>query len=93
MTKLTSPVSRETKRKFSQRNVIVTIAPCGNQDEALIGMRLKGTRTQYVAAVSSLYQVMALWHGNKEKNARREARKHGIPWKTALKTFNRENLL
>lgn len=93
MTKLDKPVSRETARQFSRRNVIVTMAPCGSQSEALIGFRLKGTRTQYVCTVSSLYQMAAMWHGNKEKSAKREARKLGIPWKQAKKKFVAENTI
>lgn len=93
MTKLTKAIERETKRQFSRRPVIVTVAPCGSEDEALIGMRLKGTRTQYVAAVSALYRILALWHGNKEKQAKKEARKQGISWRIARKTFQRANTI
>ena len=92
-TKLEKPVVRETRRQFSRRNVIVTVAPAGSQDEAFIGFRLKGQRTQYVCTVSSLYQMAALWHGNKEAIARRAARKNGIPWKTARKQFIQDNSL
>jgi hypothetical protein len=67
--------------------VIVTLAPAGSQNEALIGLRLKGTRTQYVCAVSSVYQMAALWHGQKEAAARREAKRNGIPWRIAKKKF------
>lgn len=91
MTKLTKPVSRETARQSSRRNIIVTIAPAGSQPEALIGFRLKGTRTQYVCALSSVFQMAALWHGQKEQRAKREARKNGVPWRVARKQFNAEN--
>lgn len=91
MTKLLKPVSRETARQSSRRNIIVTLAPAGSQPEALVGFRLKGTRTQYVCALSSLFQVAALWHGQKEAKAKREARKAGIPWKRAKKQFQKEN--
>lgn len=90
-TKLTKPVSRETARQSSRRNIIVTIAPAGSQPEALVGFRLKGTRTQYVCALSSLFQMAALWHGNKEAAARKAARKAGIPWKSAKKQFKAAN--
>lgn len=93
MTKLNKPVSRETARQVGKRAVIVTLAPCGSETEALIGFRLKGKRTTYVCAVSSLFQIAALWHGNKEKAAKREARKHGIPWRTARKQFEAQNKL
>lgn len=91
MTKLSKPVSRETNKKFGKHNVIVTLAPAGAQDEALIGLRLKGKRTQYVVALSDLYRMAALWHGNKEAAAKRAARKQGTPWKIAQKQFKRAN--
>lgn len=88
-TKLTKPVSRETAKAYAGRNVIITIAPAGgSQAEALIGLRLKGKRTQYVCALSDLYRMAALWHGQKEAAAKRAARKAGIPWKRAKKTFS-----
>ena len=87
MTKLTKPVSRETEKRYGSRPVIVTIAPAGSQSEALIGLRLKGKRTQYVCALSDVYRVAALWHGQKEAAAKRAARKNGIPWRQAKKQF------
>ncbi len=90
-TKLTKPVSRETGKEVRNKSVIVTVAPCGSQAEARIGFRLKGERTQYVALVSDLYRVTALWHGQKETLARRDARRNGVPWRTARKQFIREN--
>jgi hypothetical protein len=87
MTKLTKPVSRETNRKVGKRPIIITLAPSGSQPEALIGLKLKGTRTQYVLALSDLYRMAALWHGQKEAAARRAARKAGITWRTAKKHF------
>lgn len=90
-TELTKPVSRETAKVVSGRNVIVTIAPCGSQSEARIGLRLKGKRTQYVCALSDLYRMAALWHGQKESAARKAARKNGIRWATAKKLFLQEN--
>lgn len=89
MTTLTKPVSRETAKKVGARPVIITIAPAGSQSEALIGLRLKGTRTQYVVALSDVYRMAALWHGQKEAKARREARKNGISWRIAKKEFTR----
>lgn len=89
MTKLSKPVSRETNKKYGNHSVIITLAPAGAQDEALIGLRLKGKRTQYVVALSDLYRLAALQHGNKEAHAKRNARKQGIPWKQAKKAFLR----
>jgi len=86
-TKLTKPVTRETLKEYNRRAVIVTLAPAGSQAEALIGLRLKGKRTQYVCALSDVYRMAALWHGQKEAAARRAARKNGVPWKTAKRQF------
>lgn len=91
MTKLTKPVQRETGKAYGSRNVIVTLAPAGSQNEALIGFRLKGKRTQYVCALSDVYRLAALWHGQKEAAAKRAARKAGISWRTAKKQFTDGN--
>jgi hypothetical protein len=91
MTKLTKPVQRETAKTYSARPVIVTLSPCGD-DEALIGLRLKGTRTQYTARLSDVYRLAALWHGQAEATAKRQARKLGVPWRTAKKQFEKGNL-
>lgn len=88
-TKLNRLVSRETNRKFNRRPVIVTLAPSG--DETLIGFHLKGTRTQYICTLDSIYRMAALWHGNKVARARREARKNGEPWRKAKKRFDSIN--
>ena len=87
MTKLSSPVTRETAKTYSARAVIITIAPAGSQAEALIGLRLKGTRTEYVVALSDLFRMAALWHGQKEAAARRQARRVGVSWRTARRQF------
>ena len=91
MTLLAKPITRETAKKIGKRPVIVTIAPCGSRDEARIGFRLKGERTQYVVLVSDLYRLAALWHGQKESAAKRAARKNGVPWKSAKKQFTAAN--
>jgi hypothetical protein len=87
MTKLTKPVHRETRKHYGARPIIITIAPAGAQDEALIGLHLKGKRTQYVVALSDIYRMAALWHGQKEAKARRDARKAGVSWKFAKRKF------
>ena len=86
-TKLSTPVSRETANKYHGRPVIVTLAPAGSLSETLLGLRLKGKRTQYVLTLSDCYRMAAMWHGNAEKAARRQARKNGVPWATAKKQF------
>ncbi len=77
-TKLTKSVKRETAKCYGNRPVIVTLAPAGgSQTECLIGLRLKGRRTQYVVALSDVYRNAALDYGRKEAAARRSARKNG----------------
>ncbi len=93
MTKLSKKISRETNRRVGKRAVIVTLAPAGSENEALIGLRLKGTRTTYVCALSDVYRMAAFNHGHKEAKARREARKNGVPWKQAKKYFAAANTL
>lgn len=90
-TKLSKPVVRETAKRIGSRPILVTLAPAGSQSEALIGLRLKGTRTQYVCALSDVYRMAALWHGQKIAKAKKEARATGIPWRTAKKAFDRSN--
>lgn len=91
MTKLLKSVTRETNKNYGSRNVIVTLAPAGNQSEALIGLRLKGRRTQYVVALSDVYRNAAMDFGRKEATARRAARKNGVPWRQARRQFILEN--
>lgn len=91
MTALLKPISRETAKRYGNRPVIVTLAPAGSQSEALIGLRLKGKRMQYVCALSDVYRLAALWHGQQEAAAKRQARRSGVPWKQAKKQFTREN--
>lgn len=92
-TKLIKPVSRETAKYIGKYPVILTMAPCGSQSEARLGLRLKGKRTMYVALLSDLYRIMALWHGQREAAARRAARKSGTPWRIARKHFIAENTI
>lgn len=91
MTKLTKSITRESGKLVGSRPVIVTLAPAGSQSEALIGLRLKGKRTQYVCALSDVYRMAALWHGQKEALAKRKARIAGISWRVAKKQFNADN--
>lgn len=91
MTKLSKPVSRETGKKFGNLPVIVTLAPAQGGAEALIGLRLKGRRTQYIVTLSDIYRLAARWHAMKEFDAKRSARKQGTPWRIARKQFNRAN--
>lgn len=87
MTPLTKPISRLTRKRVNGRPLIITLAPLGAQEDARIGLRQLGRRTQYVVLVSDLYRIAALWHGQKEQAARRKARKEGVPWSRARKQF------
>jgi len=91
VTKLTKPIERETSKIYQGRALIITVAPAGSQSEGLIGLRLKGKRTQYVCTLSDLYRLAALWHFQKEAAAKRSARKSGISWKSARKQFIEAN--
>lgn len=87
MTPLSKPVSQVTAKRVGKYPVVVTLAPLGGQSEVLLGLRLLGKRTQYVVRLSDLYRLAALWHGQKESAARRQARRDGIPWRKAKKAF------
>jgi hypothetical protein len=88
-TKLRKPVRRETANRYRGKPVVLTIAPAGSQTETLLQLRLKGERTAYVVALSDVYRLAAMWHGQKEKAAKRKARKQGIPWRQAKKDFDK----
>ena len=90
-TLLTKPVSRLTAKIIRNRPVIVTLAPCGAQSEARIGLKLKGQRHQYVMLLSDVYRVAAMWHGQAESKAKFQARREGIPWRLAKKKFLADN--
>ena len=90
-TKLTKPVSRETAKLINRVPVILTIAPAGSQPETLLGLRLKGKRTQYVCALSDVYRMPALWQGQKLASAKKRARNMGISWRIAKQEFDRNN--
>lgn len=91
MTLLTKAVHRVTNKVVGKRPVVLTIAPGSSKREDLIGLRLKGQRTQYLVTLSDVYRLAALWHGQKEQAARRAARKAGVPWRKAKKQFLRDN--
>lgn len=93
MTPLSKPVHRLTQKRIGSKQIIVTLAPCGSQEEALIGLRIKGQRTQYVVTVSDVYRWAALTHGNKERIAKSKARKEGVPWRQAKKQFVKANTI
>jgi hypothetical protein len=87
MTHLTKPVSRITANKYAGRPIVVTIGPCGGQSESLIEFRLQGTRTAYSLKLSDAFRMAALWHGQAEAKAKRDARRAGVPWRKAKRAF------
>ena len=91
MTKLSRPIARETAKTYGGLPVVVTLAPAGSQSEALIGLRLKGRRVQYVVALSDLYRMAALNYGTKLARAKKQARRDGVSWRVAKKQFDSSN--
>jgi len=91
MTNLTKPVHRRTSYTYHGKPVIITLAPAGSQNEALVGLRIKGQRTQYVLALSDIYCWAAEHYGAKMKAAKKAARKAGISWRIAKKQFAKSN--
>jgi hypothetical protein len=86
MTKLENPVTRVTTKRVSGRDVVVTLAPMHNADPVFY-FRLMGTRTSYPLSLSDAYRYAALIYGQKAAQARRQARREGIPWARAKRQF------
>lgn len=93
MTKLEKPIHRVTDKVMSHRNVVLTVAPGSESREVLIGVRLLGTRTQYVTTLSDVFRMAALNYATKISAAKRAARKEGVPWRIAKKAFQRNNTI
>lgn len=87
MTRLEKEISRQTQKEVRGKPIVITLIPGTDKREPMIALRLKGERLEYRGTLSDLYRVLALWHGNAERNARREAKKNGVPWRTARKQF------
>ena len=87
MTPLSKPVSRVTAKHIGSLPVVVTLCPLRGQSEAVLYFRLLGRRTTYPLSLSDAFRVSAELYGQKERQAKREARKHGIPWRQARKRF------
>lgn len=73
------------------RPVVITLAPGSASRPEMIGLRLKGTRAQYVARVEDVFRTLALWHASKVSAAKRAARKAGVPWRVAKRQFDKTN--
>lgn len=87
MTALTYPVSRITIVRGIKRPVIVTLIPCHGERDTLLSLRTARHRVPYVMTLADCYRLAALWHGNKERSAKSAARKEGVPWQKARRTF------
>lgn len=88
MTKLDFVVERMTPGDFAGHGqpLAIHLVPSKEGNPLLI-LRLKGRRAGYVVTLADVYRVAAMWHGNKEKAARTEARRNQIPWRIAKKKF------
>jgi hypothetical protein len=87
MIKLLKRVRRETAKLVQKRPVIIELIPGTDRREAMVSLRLKGTRRAYRVTLSDLFRTAALWHANAERHAKAAARKQGIPWRQARKQF------
>lgn len=87
MTALTYAVSRLALVRGVREPVVITLIPCHGDGDTLIALRLARRRVSYVMPAADAYRLAAEWHGNKERAAKRAARKHGIPWRQARKKF------
>lgn len=83
MTPLTSTVFRVAN--IGSRRYVVGLHP--SVKESLVSIRELGRRTAYVVPLSTIRVHAALAYGRAEQAAKREARKNGVPWKTAKRIF------
>ena len=93
MTELTKPVKRETRAtqfdRSEHRNIIVSIEPAGNN--AVLGVRLKGTRQTYRIGVGSVYvQAVELHIQRTEKLAKRIAKDEKLSMRSARSRARKE---
>lgn len=56
-------------------------------NEPVFYFRQAGKRTSYPLLLSDAYRYAALNYARKEKDAKREARKNGTPWRHAKHSF------
>jgi|GEM_PF-2945698 hypothetical protein len=89
MTRLNYIVERVMPGNFSTygKPLVMLLVPLRDGNTLLV-LRLKGQRVGYVVHLADVYRLAALWHGNKERQARAVARKNGVPWRIARKQFN-----
>lgn len=83
MTRLEATVERVVK--IGSRRYVLGLHPSLNED--LISLRPLGCHVAYVVPVSTVRVYAALAFGRAESAAKREAKKYGVPWKSARKEF------
>lgn len=83
MTRLTSTVQRVVK--IGSKRYVLSLHPAEVED--LISLRPLGCHVAYIVPVSTVRVQAALAFGRAEQAAKREARKYGVPWKSARKEF------
>ena len=88
--KLTGILTRETDETYNGTPIVLSVSNMRKGGTAL-QLRLKGTQVRYIIALSELLIYMALNHGLKEANARRDARRNHISWKVARREFQKQN--
>lgn len=90
---LTKPLTRETPNIYQQRAVMFTAVPLPSQRQTVFVFRLKGKQVQYARNLSEIYHDAAASYARKEKAAKSQARRDGIPWRKARKQFIRDNTI
>ena len=90
-TKLTADVIRATEGDFLyyRRPIVIGLHPVRDSGEALITLRLQGTREPLVGRISDVYRFLAAAQAQRLSKAKKEARKNGVPWKRAKKELLR----
>jgi len=83
MTRLTTTLFRVVK--ISGKSYVLGIHP--TEPDTLLSIRPLGRRVPYVVPASTVRVYAALAYGRSENAAKRDARKHGVPWKRARGKF------
>lgn len=91
MTHLTKKFSRLSNHRVQGRRIVVSLVPGTEKRHDLVALRQLGRQTQYLVPVADIYRWGALIYANKEKAARSEARRNGVPWRKAKQQFKRDN--
>lgn len=92
-TELTKAVRRQTAasifEKQQYRNLIISIEPAG-RDNAVIGIRAKGTRETYRIGVAGVYILAIQKHMQKIERRTKELIKQGEPKRRAASMARKE---